>query len=85
MLTAAAVFVLACALCAQTDAPPKNIFEAARQGDVDAVKAFVAKNQSILSLDEIGSTPLHHAAAGGHALVVNYLLDNGADPNLVNN
>lgn len=80
----AGMLLLAAVAFAEESAPPKNIFEAARQGDLEAVKAFEAKNQSIVSLDAFGSTPLHHAAAGGHENVVEYLLDRGADPNLVN-
>ena len=81
----AGLLMIATAALAQESAPPQNIFEAAQQGDLSALEAFIAKNQSIVSLDALGSTPLHHAAAGGHEQVAEFLLDRGADPNLVNN
>jgi len=78
------LLIIATAALAEESAPPTNIFEAARQGDLAAVKSFEAKNQSVVAQDALGSTPLHHAAAGGHEDVAAYLLDRGADPNLVN-
>jgi ankyrin repeat protein len=54
---------------------------AARKGDVEAVKSFLAKGMDVNTKTEYGATALSYAADKGHAAVVKVLLDHGADPN----
>ncbi len=57
-----------------------ELWWAAREGHVDAVKRLIAQveNPNALDLDDEG--PLHAAARGGHATVVELLIAHGADP-----
>ena len=60
-----------------------RLFSAAASGDLDEVKRLVLDcglNPNIR--DDIGETPLHYAALGGHPDVVKLLLEHGADPNV---
>jgi ankyrin repeat protein len=68
------------------DAPaPQNIFEAARAGALEMVKALAAKDASLVnSKDAAGSTPLHFAAAAGSTPMVELLISLGADLDAVN-
>ena len=61
--------------------PPKDIWEAAKQGDVDAVKQFIVAGEDVNAKDNRGRTSLHHAASGGHKEVVELLIAEGADVN----
>ena len=58
---------------------------AARDGHLDAVRALV---ESGADVDQVsggdGTSPMVNAIANGHYTVAQYLLDRGADPNLVN-
>ena len=58
---------------------------AARDGHLDAVRALV---ESGADVDQVsggdGTSPMVIAIANGHYTVAQYLLDRGADPNLVN-
>jgi hypothetical protein len=56
---------------------------AAERGDLETVKAFLARGVGIDSRDWEGKTGLHLAAARGHIEVMNYLLPRSADPNAV--
>jgi hypothetical protein len=59
-----------------------GIQEAARQGDLDKVKALVKGNPDLVSSkDSIGFTPLHCAAANGYKEMAEFLLANNADVN----
>jgi len=66
-------------LALSTAAWPQDIFEALRKGDIQSVKALVEKSPELLdSRDRNGLTPLHYAANGGDAGLINYLIDKGA-------
>lgn len=59
--------------------PAQDIFDALRKGDVAAVKALVEKTPALVDArDGDGLTPLHHAAAGGNADLVSFLISKGA-------
>ncbi|XP_063428445.1 uncharacterized protein LOC134711636 isoform X2 [Mytilus trossulus] len=52
----------------------------------DIVKLMVEKDKSVINDAPInGNTPLHYAAEEGNITMMNYLLDNGADENLLKN
>jgi ankyrin repeat protein len=56
-----------------------DIFDALRKGDVPAVKAMVETAPGLVDArDGDGRTLLHHAAAGGNADLVGYLVSKGA-------
>lgn len=58
--------------------------EAAFDGDLDEMKSIIAKGYHIESFDGRKHTALSEAASQGHIHIVQYLLDNGADPNGLN-
>src|SRR5271170_4190594 len=75
----AAVMLLALGWCAAASCG--EIHEAAKKGDLEKVKALVSANHTLVSSkDDSGRTPLHWAAAGGYKELVQFLLDNKADP-----
>ena len=56
-----------------------QIHRASADGQADSVKQAVTDDPTLVqSKDSDGYTPLHHAAIGGHAEVVEVLLENGA-------
>jgi uncharacterized protein len=56
---------------------------AAAKGDLAAVKAVLAKGQDLVNgQDGTGDVALGHAARWGHRDVVQYLLEQGADPRI---
>jgi hypothetical protein len=56
---------------------------AAAVGDLDTVKALVARGVSIDARDHEGKTSLHGAAVEGQMAVIQYLIANGADVNAI--
>lgn len=59
-----------------------KLIEAAKRGAVDDVKAILHNNPELINKrDELGATALHHAAHGGHRLVVQLLVQQGGDIN----
>jgi ankyrin repeat protein len=56
-----------------------NIHDAARTGDVSALRAFIGAGVSVEARDEFGQTPLHVAAMCGHDPIVRTLIELEAD------
>ena len=66
--------------------------DAAKSGDLDAMRALFAENEDVLFSQGVGTsygfsgnTALHWAAAKGHAACVRWLYECGIDPNVANN
>jgi len=70
--------VLALALSVFAADVNEELLEAARKGDLAAVKALCEKGASIEAKTPYGQTPLYLAAMKGHDDVVRFLLDKGA-------
>jgi len=75
LTTIAAVVLVGCG------PPPKDIWEAIKQVDVEAVKQFIAADTDVNENDKKGATPLHAAALRGRKETVELLIANGADVN----
>ena len=75
LTTIAAVLVVGCG------ESPKDIWEAAKQGNIEAVKQHLAAGVDVNAKDKYGLTPLHHAAWQGRNEIVELLIANGADVN----
>jgi|SRR5215217_80824 len=62
------------------DDDARRLEAASTKGDVEAVRALLARGVPVHSAEPTtGSTPLHHAAMNGHLAVVDLLLEAGAD------
>jgi ankyrin repeat protein len=59
----------------------RTIFDAAGDGNLEDVKTLRLFGADIAARDVVGLTPLHHAAGGGQAAMVRWLLAEGADVN----
>jgi len=57
-----------------------ELWWAAREGQIDAVKRLIAAVENPNARDIDGEGPLHAAARGGHGAVVELLIAHGADP-----
>ena len=76
LTTIAAVLVVGCG------GPPKDIWEAAEQGDIEAVKEYLAIGTNVNAKDEAyRGVPLHWAAYRGRNEVAEFLINEGADVN----
>ena len=62
-----------------------DIHEAARTGNIEAVKQHLAAGTDVNAKVKGGLTPLHEAARWGHKEVAELLIDKGADVNARNN
>jgi ankyrin repeat protein len=58
-----------------------SIFNAADQGNIEAVKKHLADGADVNGKDPGGYTPLHWAAWGGHTEVAELLIAKGAEVN----
>ena len=61
-----------------------SICEAATAGNMQVLLARIGEGENVNARDEMGNSPLHLAAAGGHVPVVYALLKAGADPMATN-
>jgi ankyrin repeat protein len=62
-------------------APDISIHEAAKKGNIEAVKQHLAAGKDVNAKDYRGWTPLYFAAANGHKEFAELLVDKGADVN----
>ena len=58
-----------------------NLNEAAKRGDIEAVRQHLADETDVNAKDERGFTALHHSVLSGHSETVMVIIDNGADVN----
>jgi len=58
-----------------------DIFLAAKNGNIEAVKQHIAAGTDVNARDNGGSTPLHQAAINGHKEIAELLIANGANVN----
>ena len=58
-----------------------NIWEAAEQGNIEAVKQHLDAGVNVNKKDQLGETPLHSAAKEGHMQIIELLITKGADVN----
>lgn len=59
----------------------QNLHDDASKGDREAVLQAITRGQPLSRFDELGKTPLHYAAEGGHLEIVKALLAAGAKVN----
>lgn len=59
----------------------ERLHSAAQHGDVEEVRRLLEQGYQLNLFDDLGKTPLHYAAMGGHLDVLNVLLAAGADVN----
>ena len=74
LTTIAAVLVVGCG-------PSVDIHEAARTGNIEAIKQHIAAGTDVNAKDKYGESPLLFAATFGHKEIAELLIANGADVN----
>ena len=77
LTTIAAVLLVGCG-------PSVDIWEAARTGNIEAVKQHLATGTDVNAKTGFRWTPLHYAAREGHKEITDLLLTNGANVNAKN-
>jgi len=66
------------------EAPDISIYEAAEDGNIEAVKQHLAAGTDVNAKTDTGWIPLHRAAYWGHKEVAELLIANGAEVNTKN-
>jgi ankyrin repeat protein len=59
----------------------EKLHRAAADGDLERARDLIREGAALNSFDDIGYTPLHHAAKNSQIPMINLLLDAGADIN----
>ncbi len=77
LTTIAAVLLVGCG----ESAPDISIHQAAKDGNIEAVKQHLAAGTDVNAKDDIRQTPLHWAVGEGHKEVAELLIAEGADVN----
>ena len=72
LTTIAAVVLVGCG-------PSVDIWEAAEEGNIEAVKQHLAAGMDVDVKDKVGWTPLHDAVGQGHKEIAELLIAKGAD------
>ena len=62
-------------------APDISIHDAARKGNIEAVRKHLSAGTNVNEKDNIGNTPLHLAAGFGQTEIIVLLITKGADVN----
>ena len=61
-----------------------DLFEWAKTGEAEKLKQNLESDPDLLGIrDDTGATLLHYAALHGHRNIVRFLIDRGADPNIL--
>ena len=61
-----------------------NLLAAMQSGSLDQVRFLLANNpELVLQRDQLGATPLHHAAFNGQQQMAELLIEHGADINAI--
>ena len=83
LTTIAAVLLVGCGTTQQVtvQAPDISIRDAAREGNIKAIKQHIAAGTDVNAKGDGESTPLHWAAYGGHKETAELLIAEGADVN----
>ena len=86
LTTIAAVVLVGCATTQSPEpptakAPDISIYEAAREGNIEAVKQHIAAGTDVNAKKDDGEIPLHYAAFVSHKEIVELLIAKGADVN----
>ena len=74
LTTIAAVVLVGCG-------PSVDIWTAAKEGNIEAVKQHLDAGTDVNAKNEFGLTPLHRAASRGHKEIAELLIAKGADVN----
>jgi ankyrin repeat protein len=61
--------------------PAQKLHRAAAEGDIERARELIREGAPLDAFDDIGYTPLHHAAKNQHLAIVKLLLDAGASIN----
>ena len=81
LTTIAAVLLVGCGESQPPEPPDISIHDAARDGNIEAVKQHIAAGTDLNAKDNFGKTTLRLAAVGGHKEVAELLIAAGADMN----
>ena len=84
MKTSRSFLIVISLLLATTMMQAQEIFDAVKKSDLAKVKELVEKDaQQVQAKNQQGYSLLNHACNLGHLEIINFLIDKGADMNLL--